>query len=471
MIEILLITGIILLIINGYLAYQSFRKGSESGLLTLQPLLDNLDKNLVRAENSIKDEFSRNRQELTGSFKMLGDSIVAGISQIAELQKNQRDELAKSLKSFEDQFRVNVIDLNNLQKQKFDLLSTRQAELVQITEQKLDKMRDLLEAKLTSIQDDNSKKLEQMRATVDEKLQETVDKRFNESFKMISERLEQVHKGLGEMQTLASGVGDLKKVLSNVKTRGILGEIQLGSILEQVLSVEQYETNIVVKEGSNERVEYAIKLPGKDKDGHPLLLPIDSKFPIEDYHRLVEAYDHLSPKEIDDISKQFETAVKKNAKDIREKYINPPFTTDFAIMFVPAEGLYAEILRRRGLFEILQRDYNVAVVGPSNLLAFLNSLQMGFRTLVIEKRSSEVWELLGAVKTEFGNFGTVLEKTKKKLEEATSVIDKAGIRSRAIERKLKSVQGLPKEDSIRLIGDALEIEAALDEEGKRDEED
>ncbi len=245
--------------------------------------LDNLDKNLARAENSIKDEFSRNRQELTGSFKMLGDSIVAGISQIAELQKNQRDELAKSLKSFEDQFRVNVNDFTSLQKEKFELLSARQTELVQLTQEKLDKMRDLLEAKLTSIQDDNSKKLEQMRATVDEKLRETVDKRFNESFKLISDRLEQVHKGLGEMQTLASGVGDLKKVLSNVKTRGILGEIQLGSILEQVLSVEQYETNAVVKEGSNERVEYAIKLPGKDKDGQPLLLPIDSKFPIEDY--------------------------------------------------------------------------------------------------------------------------------------------------------------------------------------------
>ena len=307
-----------------------------------------------------------------------------------------------------------------------------------------------------------------MRKTVDEKLQETVEKRFSESFKLISERLEQVHKGLGEMQTLASGVGDLKKVLSNVKTRGNLGEIQLGAILEQILSPEQYDQNAAVKEGSQERVEYVIKLPGKNNDNKSLLLPIDSKFPTEDYQRLLDAYENvgnMNPKDVEAISKQFENSVKKNAKDIRDKYINPPTTTDFAIMFVPTEGLYAEILRRTGLFEILQRDFRITVVGPTNLVAFLSSLQMGFKTLAIEKRSSEVWEILGAVKTEFGNFGVVLEKTKKKLQEATDVIDKAGIRSRAIERRLRTVQELPQEQTVALLGEAIELEQD-DEEGE-----
>jgi len=300
-----------------------------------------------------------------------------------------------------------------------------------------------------------------MRKVVDEKLQETVEKRFNESFKMISERLEQVQKGLGEMQALATGVGDLKKVLSNVKTRGNLGEIQLGAILEQILSPEQYQQNVAVKNGSMERVEFAIKLPGKNNDDKSLMLPIDSKFPNEDYQRLIDAYDNianLNPKDVEAISKQFENSVKKNAKDIRDKYINPPVTTDFAIMFVPTEGLYAEILRRTGLFETLQRDFKITVVGPTNLVAFLSSLQMGFKTLAIEKRSSEVWEVLGAVKTEFGRFGDILDKTKKKLQEATNVIDKAGVRSKAIERKLRTVQELPQEQTLALLGESIEIE-------------
>ena len=271
-----------------------------------------------------------------------------------------------------------------------------------------------------------------------------------------------MHKGLGEIQTLASGVGDLKKVLTNVKTRGTLGEIQLGAILEQFLSPEQYICNAQVKQNSLERVEFAIKLPGRNEQDKPLLLPIDSKFPIEDYQRLIDMYDNMSnypAGEVDSVSKQFEAAVKKNAKDIRDKYINPPDTTDFAIMFVPTEGLYAEILRRVGLLEILQRNFKITVVGPSNLVAFLSSLQMGFRTLAIEKRSSEVWELLSAVKTEFGNFGVILDKTKKKLQEATNVIDKAGVRSRAIERKLRNVQELPAEDAAKLLNDVVDFES------------
>ena len=354
-----------------------------------------------------------------------------------------------------------IVSLSTMQKSQFEDLIKRQENIRKETEDRLKEIRETVEGKLKALQEDNSKKLEEMRKTVDEKLQETVEKRFNESFKMISDRLEQVHKGLGEMQTLASGVGDLKKVLTNVKTRGNLGEIQLGAILEQILSPEQYEQNAPVKEGSQERVEYVIKLPGKSNDDKSLLLPIDSKFPTEDYQRLLDTYDNianLNPRDVEAINKQFENSVKKNAKDIRDKYINPPVTTDFAIMFVPTEGLYAEILRRTGLFEVLQRDLKIVVVGPTNLVAFLSSLQMGFKTLAIEKRSSEVWELLGAVKTEFGNFGVVLEKTKKKLQEATNVIDKAGVRSRAIERKLRTVQELPQEQTVAMLGEAIEIE-------------
>lgn len=337
----------------------------------------------------------------------------------------------------------------------------------------LDKMRETVETKLGTLQEENSKKLEEMRNTVDEKLQSSVEKRFNESFKLISERLEQVHKGLGEMQTLASGVVDLKKIMGNVKTRGSLGEIQLGAILEEIFSPEQYERNVAVREGSQERVEFAIKLPGRSEDNRPLLLPIDSKFPIEDYQRLVDAYENianLDGKMVEGFAKQFENAVRKCAKDIREKYINPPSTTDFAILFVPTEGLYAEILRLKGLFEGVRRDYRVTIVGPTNLVAFLNSLQMGFRTLAIEKRSSEVWSILGAVKTEFSKFGVVLDRTKKKLLEATNTIDQAGVRTRAIERQLRKVEELPQEQAVSLIGQTLEMEVQdIQDEEKENE--
>jgi DNA recombination protein RmuC len=518
-ITILLIAVIILIGINIWLtATKKVQDNSEE----LKNKLLKIDSDLGKIDPLIRDEFARNRdenqksfkdnrEELNNSFKNLGDTLTKTLTDLSSAQKNQFDTFTKqlnelvksfdektknlqaqlekssrenrteqtnSLKSFEDKFTQNVKDFNELQKQKFDDLSNKQEQIKKDSEAKLKEIRDTVENKLQTLQEENSKKLEEMRKVVDEKLQETVEKRFNESFKLISERLEQVHKGLGEMQTLASGVGDLKKVLTNVKTRGNLGEIQLGAILEQILSPEQYEQNSIVKEGSQERVEYVIKLPGKNIDNKPLLLPIDSKFPNEDYQRLIEAYDNianLNPKDVEAISKQFENSVKKNAKDIKEKYINPPTTTDFAIMFVPTEGLYAEILRRTGLFEILQRDFKVSVVGPTNLVAFLSSLQMGFKTLAIEKRSSEVWEVLGAVKTEFGNFGIVLEKTKKKLQEATNVIDKAGVRSRAIERKLRTVQELPQEQTIALLGEALEIETdnntiiAEDEDKAEDE--
>lgn len=409
--SVIIVLLILLLATNAWMAFRLLATGDKE---ILKEKLIKLETYASKLEALFREETARGRGENQHSFK------------------ENREELARA-------FRDNRMETGN----------------------HLKEIRETVEKKLTQLQEGNDRKLEEMRRTVDEKLQESLEKRFNESFKVISERLEQVHKGLGEMQNLALGVGDLKKVLANVKTRGNLGEIQLGTILEQILSPEQYLLNAVCREGSAERVEFAVKLPGKSSDDKPVLLPIDSKFPNEDYQRLLDAYEYagnFSPKEMETIFRQFENSVKKNAKDIRDKYINPPFTTDFAIMFVPTEGLYAEILRRTGLFETLQREYKISVVGPANLVAFLSSLQMGFKTLAIEKRSSEVWQILGAVKTEFGNFGAILDKTKKKLEEATNVIDRAGVRTRAIERQLRSVQELPPEDAATLLGEASSIE-------------
>ena len=402
-----------------------------------------MDVTLSKIDPLVRDEFGRNREESQRSFK------------------ENRDELNQSFKLLGDTLTRTVAELSNSQKGQFELFSNRQEQIRKDSEANLKEIRETVEKKLQTLQEENSKKLEEMRKVVDEKLQETVEKRFNESFKLINERLEQVHKGLGEMQSLASGVGDLKKVLTNVKTRGNLGEIQLGAILEQILSPEQYEQNAVVRENSAERVEYVIKLPGKNNDDKSLLLPVDSKFPNEDYQRLLDVYENttdISSRDRETVAKQFENSVKKSAKDIRDKYINPPVTTDFAILFVPTEGLYAEILRRTGLFETLQRDYKITVVGPTNFVAFLSSLQMGFKTLQIEKRSSEVWEVLGAIKTQFSNFGDILKKTKKKLQEATNVIDQADVKTRAIERKLRTVQELPHERTVEMLGEAIEIE-------------
>ncbi|MDR3339418.1 MAG: DNA recombination protein RmuC [Candidatus Symbiothrix sp.] len=443
---ILLIALIVLTLLNIILTLTKKVKDNSEEMKTA---FIQLDAGLSKIDPLVRDEFGRNRAESRNSLK------------------ENREELNNAFKLLGDTLTKTVAELSNAQKAQFETFSGRQEQIRKDSAETLKEIRETVEKKLQTLQEENSKKLDEMRKVVDEKLQETVEKRFNESFKLISDRLEEVHKGLGEMQSLASGVGDLKKVLTNVKTRGNLGEIQLGAILEQILSPEQYEQNAAIKEGSQERVEYVIKLPGKSNDNKSLLLPIDSKFPNEDYQRLLEAYENrtnLNPHDVEAISKQFENSVKKNAKDIRDKYINPPVTTDFAIMFVPTEGLYAEILRRTGLFETLQRAYKITVVGPTNLVAFLSSLQMGFKTLAIEKRSSEVWEILGAVKTEFGNFGIVLEKTKKKLEEATNVIDKAGIRSRAIERKLRTVQELPQEKTLELLGEAIEIEQDNDRE-------
>ncbi len=280
-----------------------------------------------------------------------------------------------------------------------------------------------------------------MRETVDEKLHSTLEKRLGESFKQVSDRLEKVHQGLGEMQTLASGVGDLKRVLTNVKTRGTWGEIQLGNLLDQILVPDQYERNVITKKGSRDPVEFAIKLPGRDSA--PVYLPVDAKFPKEDYERLMDAQDQANVVLIEEAGKAIEARIKFEAKNIRDKYVDPPFTTDFAILFLPIEGLYAEVLRRPGLCDLLQKEYRISVAGPTTFAALLNSLQMGFRTLAVEKRASEVWTLLGTVKTEFGKFGDILDKTKEKLQQATDNIELASKKSRTIETKLRKVQDLP----------------------------
>jgi len=381
---------------------------------------------LERQERTLRDEIVRmreemnlaarsGREELARAVGNLGDSVLKRMSDIAGLQKNQLDTFAVQLKN-----------------------------LTVSNEGRMDKLRESVEERLRLIQDDNARKLEQMRATVDEKLHDTLERRLGESFKLVSERLELVQKGLGEMQNLASGVGDLKKVLTNVKTRGTYGEIQLGSLLEQILAPGQYESNVETRSASGQRVEFALKLPGRDGTTEGMVwLPLDAKFPQEDYLRFVEAQEAGDALVAADASKQLDRTVRDMAKTIRDKYLDPPHTTDFGVMFLPTEGLYAEVLRRPGLFEALQRDYKVVLTGPTTLAALLNSLQMGFRTLAIEKRSSEVWNMLVAVRTEFSKFGIVLDKTRKKIQEAGNHIDQAAIRSRVIERKLRDVQGLP----------------------------
>ena len=328
-------------------------------------------------------------------------------------------------------------------------LQARQTDNAMQTEQKLDQMRRSLSESLERMQTGNQAQLDSIRKTVDEKLQETLDRKLNDSFQLVSQRLEQVYKGLGEMQTLATGVGDLKKVLSNVKTRGVLGEIQLGAILEQLLTPDQYAVNVATKQGSQANVEYAIRLPGTD--GSPVWLPVDAKFPLDAYEQLLAAYDTADAAQVEVAVKALKTRVKSFAKDVQTKYIDPPNTTDFAILFIPVEGLYAELVRA-GMVEILQREYKVTLAGPTTMSALLNSLQMGFRTLAIQKRSSEVWKVLGAVKSEFDKFATVLEAAQNRLNQANSELDKlVGTRTRQIQRTLKNVETLPDESILAAL--------------------
>ena len=345
-----------------------------------------------------------------------------------------------------------------MQKSQLEIFSQQLVELTKQNATKLELIRNTVEQRLTELQKDNNQKLEKMRETVDEKLQSTLEKRLTQSFQSVSERLEQVHKGLGEMQHLAVGVGDLKKVLSNVKTRGTWGEVQLGNLLDQILTKEQYQSNVATKKDSKDIVEYAIKLPGKDKNLDNIWLPIDAKFPIEDYQRLLDAEDVNDRVAIDAANKAIEKRLKDEGKKIRTKYIDPPNTTDFAILFIPIEGLYAQALKLPGLVDFIQREYRVMITGPTTITAILNSLQMGFRTLAIEKQSSEIWQTLSEVKTEFGRFGEILERTQKKLQEASNQIDAGATRARSIERKLKNVDtlNLPKVE-VEIIEAELEL--------------
>ena len=407
-----------------------------------QEFFASLEKQQTHSEHLVRDEFTRNRLES------------------ADSARRARQEIGETLKFASDSQLKQMGEMASMQTDQLDRFSKQLLQMTKLNEEKLETLRKAVETQLRTMLEDNSRRLEQMRTVVDEKLQSTLEKRLSDSFKQVSERLEQVYKGLGEMRSLATGVGDLKKVLTNVKTRGTWGEIRLSHILEQILTPDQYEVNVATKQASNERVEFAIKLPGQDSHKEKVVwLPIDSKFPQEDYQRLLDAQDAADKVLAEKSTKNLETRVKAEAKAIREKYIDPPYTTDFGIMFLPVEGLYAEVLRRPGLCDSLQREYRIVVTGPTTLAALLNSLQMGFRTLAIEKRSSEVWELLGAVKTQFSKFGDVLAKTKKKLQEASNTIDQAEVRTRVIERKLNKVQELPKTDSGKLM-DPISIEDA-----------
>ncbi len=381
-----------------------------------QQLLDwfeQLDRSQERDANLYREEFSRNREE-------------AGTA-----AKAQREELAASLKNVSD----------STFKWLGEISVSLRGQLEQVVNQS-GKLADKVDLRLKELQQDNAQQIEKMRATVDEKLQGTLERRLGESFQLVSERLERVHQGLGQMQQLASDVGGLQRVLTNVKTRGGWGEVQLGNLLEQVLTPEQFARNVKTREGSNEMVDFAVRLPG-DANGQPVWLPIDAKFPIEDYHRLTIAQESADPVATEEAMKNLETQLRKSARDICAKYINPPRTTDFAVMFLPTEGLYAEAIRRVGLIDQVQRECRVIFAGPTTLAALLNSLQMGFRTLAIQKSSSEVWSLLAAVKTEFGKFGGILDGVKKKLQEASNKIEEVDVRSRAITKKLREVEASP----------------------------
>lgn len=398
--------------------------------------------------------------QLTAFAKTSGEKLDGSRTEAATDAGRLREEVVGALKGITDITTTTMGELANVQKGQLEAMASAIDKLADSNEKKLEAVRTTVEGQLLSMKSDNAKQLEQMRLTVDEKLQGTLEKRLGESFKLVSERLEQVHKGLGEMQSLATGVGDLKKVLTNVKTRGTWGEVQLGALLEQVLSPDQFASNVSTK-GNAERVEFAVKLPGQGANKSEIVwLPIDAKFPVEDYQRLIEAQERVDLDGIEAAGKDLENRVRSCARDICEKYLAPPNTTDFGILYLPIEGLFAETIRRTGLIEGIQRNYRVIVAGPTTLWSILNSLQMGFRTLAIEKRTSEVWNLLAGVKTEWTKYGEVLDSVQKKLNQASETIEKAKVRSRAIGRKLKDVQELPALEATALLSPTLLAEEA-----------
>ena len=409
------------------LAYLLFKSQNSVGKDVEEMLRIQFQKEFLINREELSKNLQENRNELTRSFERLNETLL-------KKAKDDREELRTALKDFQASFAKNVETFNTLQKEKFDQMKSKQDEMIKTTELRLERMRE----------------------TVDEKLHKTLEERLGKSFEMVTKQLLVVQKGLGEMQNIASGVGDLKKVLSNVKIRGVLGEIQLGNILEEIMAPDQYETNVKTKKGSDSRVEFAIKLPGKGKSDKPVFLPIDAKFPQEDYVRLQNAYEIGDSAAVELSIKSLLQSVKKFAKDISAKYIDPPHTTDFGIMFLPIEGLFAEVVRQPDMIASLQREYKIVVTGPTTLAAMLNSLQMGFKTLAIQKRSSEVWNVLAAVKKEFNTFGGVLEKAQKKINEANQEIETlVGTRTRMMQSKLKNVEQLEvppsEEEATKLI--------------------
>src|SRR5574341_903892 len=429
-------------------------------------------------ERGLRDELSRSgastRQELVGTLANFQQTLFTQQEGVARTQNEQidsfRTQLAATQQMLIDTLRATTGSLTQQSqaareaqdaalKRFADSLIEQLRALGEGNERRLAEVRATVEQRLAALAADNEKKLEQMRQTVDEKLHATLEQRLGESFKQVAERLEQVHRGLGEMQTLAQGVGDLKRVLTNVKTRGVFGEVQLAALLEQVFTPEQYDTNVATVPGSSERVEFAIRLPGRSDDGTPVWLPLDAKFPREDYERLLDAQDRAEREEAEAAARALEQRIRDEAKSIATKYLAPPHTTDFAVLFVPTEGLYAELLRRPGLIDALQRQ-RVTLAGPTTLLAMLNSLQMGFRTLALEKRSSEVWKVLGAVKTEFGKFGEVLARVKNQTQTVLNTLDAAETRSRQMSRAVKSVEALTEGEAQTLL--PLEVRADAD---------
>ncbi len=405
-----------------------------------------------------------------GAGREVRDELRAGRDESRAAGKELREEVSSGLKSSTDTISKTLEAVAKAQQAQLEGMTKQLKEITESNQTALDRIRTTFDARVKELQEGNEKKLDEMRKTVDEKLHDTLEKRLGESFKLVSDRLEAVHKGLGEMQTLATGVGDLKRVLTNVKARGTWAEVQLGALLEQVLTAGQYEKNVCVKENSSERVEYAVRLPGPREDpGSHVWLPIDSKFPQEDYLRLQEAAEKADQDAVQTAADALARTVRSAAKDIHDKYVNPPDTTDFGIMFLATEGLYAEVLRQPALVETLQQRYRVVLAGPTTLVAILSSLRMGFQTLAIEQRASEVWRVLGAVKAEFGKFGNVLDKVKKQLNTASRTIDQTGVRTRALERTLRAVEQLPKTEAEQML--ALPDEAvSIEDEDVADKE-
>jgi len=488
------------------LVFLVLRAGKPASDPVLLGNVERISRDMLRLEGLMKEEgksgreeaatLSRaNREEIAGAVRLLGDSLGRSLSEAFLQQKHlletfatslekltksnevqfqgliknletqllelrnahnennalARRELKENLEQFRSEIQTSLNAYRDAQRENFDSFRELQKVQANTHTEKLSDMRLTMERSIGALQEGNEKKLEEMRNTVDEKLQKTLETRLSESFKQVSTHLEAVQKGLGEMQQLATGVGDLKKVLSNVKTRGVLGEYQLENILEQMLTPEQYGKNVKTKAGSNALVEFAIRLPGKNNSENPLWIPVDAKFPREDYELLQEAYERADVDVIEESRKNFARGLRRFANDIQTKYIDPPNTTDFAILFLPFESLYAEALRMPGLFESIQREQKVIITGPTTLSAILTSLQMGFRTLAIEKRSGEVWDVLGMVKKEFKDFGTLIGKTEKKLQEATNIIKQVSVRNRALDRSLKSVEELPPEKRDKLL--------------------